>query len=142
MNLTFCELFALHDLAIRDTKSKVEPTPKAISHRGADIFGSKDNSTIGKRVTEFVLGCLRGEIRSNLQPMGQLLTSSAYAALLPTVWSLINDPTGASAQILEATVTHGMRTPSASAVKVDSITFVGKLLLVSNSQDLLVSLMS
>ena len=129
MNLAFCELFSLHGLAVKEAKSR--GLNRGASLRGADIFGVND-AALGDRITDFVLSCLRGGTQSQLYPMGQVLTSSAYTALLPTLWSLINNPITVPKPVLEALLSHGVRTPSTSAVKGDSVTFIGKLLLVGN----------
>lgn len=94
-----------------------------------------------QHVKEYVLRCLRGETKSISFPMGQPLTPAMYAALLPTLWWLLNNAqehvgstgeTDADANdVLKAVLEHAMRTGSASGAKRAATEFVADLVLVS-----------
>lgn len=61
----------------------------------------------------------------------------AYMALLPTIWSLLNQPSPNARQIssnvLRAMLEHATKTSSKSAVKKPTLEFVARLVLVSLS---------
>lgn len=85
------------------------------------------------RVSEYVIQLLHGDTVS-LQ-LRRSLTSTAYLALLPTVWALINTTASShqemSVSVLEATLEHAFKTPSKSALKKHTIGFVARIVLVS-----------
>lgn len=71
------------------------------------------------------------------QLIGHYLSPSSHAALLPTIWLLLNQSsqeasatqTGPS-DLLHATLDHAIKVSSVSAVKPLATEFVGRLLLV------------
>lgn len=79
-----------------------------------------------------------------IYPLGQAVGSSGYLALLPTIWSLLNydsreengemelddPPSRVSVQVWRAVTEHCSRTSAASATKMLSVEFVGRVLLV------------
>lgn len=72
------------------------------------------------------------QTRSIAHPMGQSLSATAYSAILPTIWSLLNSKNGSVRErVWAATVAHCSRTSTGSGVKKLSIEFVGRLVLVS-----------
>jgi pre-rRNA-processing protein IPI1 len=87
-----------------------------------------------ERVSEYVIQLLRGEALSGSQ-VGRLLTPAGYTALLPTIWSLLNQPLAnehqTSSDVLQAMLEHATKTSSNSVVKKLGIEFVARLALVS-----------
>lgn len=76
------------------------------------------------------------------QPMGQHLSASGYAALLPTIWSLLSDArdgrrmeqedvTLRRRQVWDAVLDHGSRASTTSAVKKLVVEFIGRVYVVS-----------
>lgn len=86
-----------------------------------------------ERVSEYVVKLLRGEPSSGMQ-LGRPLTPEAYIALLPSIWSLLNQPSlnekEMSAEVLQATLEHATKASPKSAVKKAAIEFVARLALV------------
>lgn len=63
------------------------------------------------------------------------LTLGAYSALLPTLWSLVNNVGGSSdggvgEEVAKVVVGHAMRIGSTGASKRATVEFVGRLMLV------------
>jgi pre-rRNA-processing protein IPI1 len=87
-----------------------------------------------EKVGKYVIQLLRGEASAGSQ-VGRPLTPAAYTALLPTIWSFINQPSPnqhqISSSVLQATLEHATKTSSKSATKKLGIEFVGRLILVS-----------
>ena len=87
-----------------------------------------------ERVREYIIQLLRGEALSGSQ-VGRLLTPAGYTALLPTIWSLLNQPLAdehlTSSDVLQAMLEHATKTSSNSIVKKLGIEFVARLALVS-----------
>lgn len=81
-------------------------------------------------VSDYVVRCLRGEVTSALNPMGQRLTLATYVAILPTLWSLLNDAEVASNTIWNALLEHATQISSNSALKKASIEFIARIVLV------------
>ncbi|KII93209.1 hypothetical protein PLICRDRAFT_101004 [Plicaturopsis crispa FD-325 SS-3] len=129
LNLIYCELTSLLVLGSWST-----PTTKArAKHRLAGA--SKADAALAlqtERVSEYVVQLLRGEASSGQLP--RPLTPAAYTALLPTIWSLLNNPTSnnrsLSHSVLQATVDHATRVSSSSALKKPTIEFVSRLALL------------
>ncbi|KAJ7630987.1 hypothetical protein FB45DRAFT_917132 [Roridomyces roridus] len=78
-------------------------------------------------VSNYVIQLLSGESLSTSQ-LGRPLTPSAYAALLPTIWALINNHS--EDDVLQAVIDHATRVSSKSAAKQATVEFVGRLILV------------
>jgi hypothetical protein len=86
-----------------------------------------------ERVSEHVIQLLRGECVPSSQ-LSRPLTLTAYTALLPTIWSLLNNPSAGqrhlSDDVLQAVVEHAIKTSSKSATKRATVEFVGRLVFV------------
>lgn len=68
------------------------------------------------------------QIVTAAHPMGQHLTATAYVALLPTIWSLLEE---GREDIWSAVVEHCERAGTTSGVKKVAVEFVARLTLVS-----------
>ena len=86
------------------------------------------------RVSEYVSRLLAGEANPS-DGLSRPLTLAAYSALLPTLWSLVNNLIGSSdgsvgEEIVQVIVDHAMRIGSTAASKRATVEFVGRLMLV------------
>lgn len=95
-------------------------------------------------VSNYVVHLLSGEPSSS-QPnaLCRHISTQAYIALMPTIWSLINNPSNGVAvpngidedgddtrSVLAAVLAHAMKCSSTSAVKRPAVEFVSRLVLV------------
>jgi len=82
-------------------------------------------------VSDYITKSLRGQNTS----IPSSLTADVYLALLPTIWTVINDPYPEPSShvngVLQALLEHASKTPSKSRTKHITIEFVARLLLVS-----------
>ena len=84
-------------------------------------------------MSDYVVQLLRGEASTG-NALARPVTPAAYSALLPTIWSLLNNEAGDSANagaVLRVVVEHAMKAGSTSLVKRCTIDFLGRLALVS-----------
>ncbi|KAF5313058.1 hypothetical protein D9619_003241 [Psilocybe cf. subviscida] len=138
-NLIFCELASLVVNAARNSASSSLQRRKA-RRTGACARspGQAAKTPIQTRqVMEYITRRLRGEPGSSAQ-IGAPISATAYRALLPTVWALINSSDGASSEdlqgsssVINAVLDHAMQVSSKSACKRPTIEFVGSLALLS-----------
>jgi pre-rRNA-processing protein IPI1 len=135
LNLIYCELTSLLALASSTrttTNSPTNPGKSRQAHTTRDSEGILPLQT--ERVSEYVIQLLRGEALSGSQ-VGRLLTPAGYTALLPTIWSLLNQPLvdkhPTYSNVLQAMLEHATKTSSNSVVKKLGIEFVARLVLVS-----------
>lgn len=89
------------------------------------------------RVSEYVSRLLAGEA-NEAGGLPRPLTLAAYSALLPTLWSLVNNVSESSngsvgKETVGVIVDHAMRVGSTSMTKQATVEFVGKLMLVQQS---------
>ncbi|KAJ7038093.1 hypothetical protein C8F04DRAFT_1326018 [Mycena alexandri] len=129
LNLMFCELTALLVLTSESTTSRGS---KRVVQKQRD---SKDSLQVQtERVGDHVVQLLQGESLSATQ-LGRPLTSAAYTALLPTIWSLINNANpnllDVSTSVLQATIEHARKVSSKSALKQTTIEFLARLVLLN-----------
>lgn len=86
-----------------------------------------------ERVSDYVIHLLNGESLSTSQ-LARPLAQSAYMALLPTIWALINNANShlheVSKDVLQATIEHASRVSSKSASKQATIEFIARVVLV------------
>jgi pre-rRNA-processing protein IPI1 len=135
LNLIYCQLTSLLVLA-SDSRSTNNSRASRGKYRQTAIAQASKGvlSLQAERVSEYVIQLLRGEVLLGSQ-VGRPLTPAAYTALLPTIWSLLNQPLPNERQIssavLQATLEHATKTSSNSAVKKLGIEFVARLVLVS-----------
>ena len=134
LNLIYCELTSL--LVLASTKNSRTSRGKSRQTQVAFQASEAVLSLQAERVSEYVIQLLRGEASSRSQ-LGRPLTPMAYTALLPTVWSLLNQPSPNERQIssvvLQTMLEHAINTSSNSAVKKLGIEFVARLVLVSHA---------
>lgn len=88
-------------------------------------------------VSNYVLQLLSGEPMSGSQ-LGRTLSPAAYVSLLPAIWALLNNTSSAHHQstsnaILNAVISHSIKTPSKSVLKPFTIEFVARLVLVHST---------
>ena len=143
LNLIFCELASL--LMLGDSSGQ-----ESHSYTGTDVGRAKSKHVPGRsdrtvpvhirRVQDYVVGLLRGEstVSSGVQPtLSRPISPTAYIALLPTIWALINsegtDALDSEESILSAVIEHAIKVSSGSAIKRHTIEFVGRLILVRRS---------
>ena len=85
------------------------------------------------RVSEYVSHLLAGEANAS-DGLSRSLTLATYSALLPTLWSLVNNVGGSSGgageEMVKVVVDHAMRIGSTGASKRATVEFVGRLILV------------
>lgn len=137
LNVIFCELTSLLVLASQNTvhsRPNRSGKPKRAPGGSSLIRDVEDKLSIQTlRVGEYIVQLLLGEPVSSSQ-LGRPLTPAAYLALLPTVWSLLNNPIAGdhnvARNVLQATLDHASRTSSKSALKPLTIEFVSRLVLV------------
>jgi len=133
LNLIYCELTSL--LALTSyPRTTNNPRANRGKSRQSQIATQASEGVLSLRVREYVIQLLRGETLSGSQ-IGRTLTPTSYSALLPTIWSLLNQPSATehsiSSDVLRATLEHATKTSSNSAVKKLGIEFVARLALVS-----------
>ncbi|KAI4528833.1 hypothetical protein K525DRAFT_284356 [Schizophyllum commune Loenen D] len=117
LNLYYCELASLIALATGpDAASQTRPPKK------------KDTLTAQtERVRTYIIQVLHGEPVAG-QQLARALSPSAYTALLPTVWSLLNAPE--ADDVLAALLDHAISVPSKTPLKLPTVAFVGRLVLL------------
>lgn len=134
LNLIFCELTSLLTL------HHAEPPSFNSCSRNYNSKGKaaqKSNSVTSlplDRVSEYVSRLLAGEVNA-ADGLARPLTLAAYSALLPTLWSLVNNVGGSSGgsmgeEMVRIVVDHAMRIGSTGASKRATVEFVGRLMLV------------
>ncbi|KAJ6575217.1 hypothetical protein B0H19DRAFT_1127709 [Mycena capillaripes] len=126
LNLMFCELTSLLVLTSESMPNR----------RGKQLAPGKSKDSLQvqtERVSEHVVQLLRGESLSTSQ-LGRPLTPTAYSALLPTIWSLVNNANpslrAVSSEVLRATVEHASKVSSKSALKQITIEFIARIVLL------------
>lgn len=134
LNLIFCELTSL--LTLRNAEL-LPPNPGSRNHKSKEKSIQKSISVASlpvDRVKQYVSRLLAGEA-SGADGLARPLTLDAYSALLPTLWSLVNNVGGSSGggvgeETVEVVVDHAMRIGSMGASKRATVEFVGRLMLV------------
>ncbi|KAF7320428.1 Ipi1-N domain-containing protein [Mycena kentingensis (nom. inval.)] len=125
LNLIYCELSSLVVLTAAGISTR--PSKRAAA-RGKDTTLQQT-----ERVSAYVIQLLRGEATGSSQ-LGRPLTPDAYLALLPTIWSLVNNPDPdarhMARDVILAVIDHGRKVPSKSAVKQMTLEFVARILLL------------
>ncbi|KAJ6503434.1 hypothetical protein C8R47DRAFT_1250354 [Mycena vitilis] len=127
LNLVFCELTSLLVLTSESAPNR-RGKPATLGH-------SKDSLQVQtERVSDHVMQLLLGESLSTSQ-LGRPLTSATYSALLPTIWSLINNANPnlrtVSSEVLRATIEHATKVSSKSALKQIAIEFIARVVLLN-----------
>ncbi|KAJ7619125.1 hypothetical protein DFH06DRAFT_1235406 [Mycena polygramma] len=127
LNLVFCELTSLLVLTSESAPNR-RGKPATFGH-------SKDSLQVQtERVSDHVVQLLKGESLSTSQ-LGRPLTSATYSALLPTIWSLINNANPnlrtVSSEVLRATIEHATKVSSKSALKQITVEFIARVVLLN-----------
>ncbi|GAA5978943.1 hypothetical protein JCM11641_000101 [Rhodosporidiobolus odoratus] len=111
LNLKFAEMSSLLVLSLDGVvgeeggKKKGKKSASSSSRRQEGI-----EEVVGGRVQEWVVGLVSGSLTTPHHPLGLPLPSASYAALEPTLWSLLNQPDPARAnQVWEAVLGHSVR---------------------------------
>ncbi|KAG6845775.1 hypothetical protein H0H87_003829 [Tephrocybe sp. NHM501043] len=138
LNLIFCELTSL--LVLITTAEASRPMRRGKSRQMNNLATGnklKNSLTIQtQRVSDYILQLLGGGSAAGSQ-LGRTLTPTAYVSLLPAIWALLNNTAGSpqhqstASAILNATITHSIKTSSKSALKRLTIEFVARLVLLS-----------
>lgn len=110
----------------------------ALSHGGAMV--SNKVAAQLERVAQYVVAVLKGEVTSASQPVASLLTPASYAALLPTVWSLLSRSFAPAADasafkgpvVFDALLDHFASLGAGSESKALGFVFVARTCLVSS----------
>ncbi|KAG6819451.1 hypothetical protein H0H93_011800, partial [Arthromyces matolae] len=140
LNLIFCELTSLLLLATNAEASRLKRRGKTRQTNNGSNFNKGNNQlTIQtQRVSEYILQILGGQAAGGTQ-LGRALTPAAYVSLLPAIWGLMNNITTSSTQqestksaILDAVISHSLKTSSKSSLKRVTIEFVARLVLLSS----------
>jgi pre-rRNA-processing protein IPI1 len=129
LNLIYCELTSL--LILTSDTASIRRDKRTV--QGQE--GSKNSlQSQTERVSDYVVELLNGASLSTSQ-LGRPLTQSAYTALLPTIWSLINNANpnlrDVSSDVLQATIDHASRVSSKAASKQVTVEFIARIILVS-----------
>jgi pre-rRNA-processing protein IPI1 len=125
------------------TLHHAEPLPsnaRSQKHKPKERSIQKPTSVVSlplNRVSEYVYTLLAGGANP-ADGLSRALTLAAYCALLPTLWSLVNNigqGSGGSVgvEMVKAAVDHAMRIGSTGASKRATVEFVGRLMLVKRS---------
>jgi pre-rRNA-processing protein IPI1 len=137
LNLAFCELTSLLTLRHAEPQSSDlrfgnrKPKEKCIQRSNSVVSLPLD------RVSGYVSRLLEGE--ANIaNGLSRPLTLPVYTALLPTLWSLVNNVSGGSGgsvgeETVRVVVDHATRIGSMGASKRATVEFVGRLMLVRRS---------
>ncbi|CAL1695440.1 unnamed protein product [Somion occarium] len=139
LNITYCELTSLLLL--------VSPTPEHVS-TSRSSNGKRPASTPTHltslqvdRVHDYVVRLLRGEPPSGSvqATLPRPIAPSVYSALLPTIWALINhaalERSQDSESLLVAVIEHAIKVSSTSAVKIHTLDFLGRLILLNTTPE-------
>ena len=130
LNIMYCELTSLLVLISND-----RPIGKSRGNSRANSTHKFNGALLvqAQRVSGYVIELLRGEPAAGSSQLGRPLSFDTYSALLPTIWSLVNQGSPTSGDIFQATLNHAIKTSSKSAVKSSTIEFVARIALVSYS---------
>ncbi|KAK7058896.1 rRNA processing protein [Paramarasmius palmivorus] len=122
LNLHYCDMVS-HLVSAMQAKADAS-TKKAKGTRATLSKNLDDQMT---RVRDYVLQVLGGT-----QTNTTSLTSTAYASLLPTIWSFINvaHTNNEKTTVFQMTLEHATRLTSKSAMKRCSSDFIARLILV------------
>ncbi|GAA6039721.1 hypothetical protein JCM8097_001370 [Rhodosporidiobolus ruineniae] len=110
LNLRFAELSSLLVLSEGEEKAKGKGKEKGGAGEREREKREGVERVLGERVQEWVVTALRGELTSPTCPLGLPLPPAAFAALEPTLWSLLNQPDLARAgEVWSAVLDAGVR---------------------------------
>ncbi|KAF9015275.1 hypothetical protein BDQ17DRAFT_30792 [Cyathus striatus] len=129
LNLIYCELHSL--MLIRENEQNRKMRQGANRPRPL-AYTPKAQVTLHKTaVSMYITKLLLGEGTSQV---AQPISFITYTELLPTIWAFINNPTtaeyGQGSDVLKAMLDHALRAPVRSNVKMITVEFVGRLILL------------
>ncbi|KAG0708942.1 hypothetical protein DFH29DRAFT_889805 [Suillus ampliporus] len=148
LNVIYCELTALLVLVsfrrqLGDISRKTRSQTPRLSASSSQVKHEGKLALQAGLVRTYVTRLLLGEDNSSAQ-ISRPLIPTMYTALLPTIWALLNQPKEShmrtqdeahSHTVLSATLDHAIRTTSSSAVKVLTVEFVARILLLETETD-------
>lgn len=132
LSVIYCELASLLVLVSCQSGTRgMHQGNRFRAPRQKSLSSLKSHLLQADLVKSYVIRLLQGDGGSGAQ-LPRPISSVVYTALLPTIWALLNrqQPEKEASSVLAATLDHAMRTTSGSAVKRQTIEFVGRLLLV------------
>ncbi|KAH7911965.1 hypothetical protein BJ138DRAFT_1005493 [Hygrophoropsis aurantiaca] len=143
LNVIYCELTSLLVLATsrprRQATNHLRPARKTLSSDSSSdtIVHDAKLSAQAEHVRSYVIRllCGKGDLGAQLP---RPLTSAMYMALLPTVWTLLNQRLGTDCSDSSVTITlleHAIRTSSSSANKRLTIEFVARIALLEKEKE-------
>lgn len=145
LNVVYCELTSLVVLVSSWRSSegggREDTRTSSLSQRASLKPTKAAKSDIRTElVCAYIIRVLNGEGEGGAL-LPRPLTPSAYVALLPSVWALLNRAPGISSDledvpssVLSAILDHAVRTTSGSAVKRLTVEFVARLLLLQGER--------
>lgn len=133
LNLTFCELTSLITLHYAEPLSSNPRSRNKSKEKNIQVSNSVASLPLD-RVSQYVSRLLAGEANV-ANGLSRPLALASYSALLPTLWSLMNNIGGSSdggmgEETVKVIVDHAMRIGSTGASKQATVGFVGRLMLV------------
>ncbi|GAA6007619.1 hypothetical protein JCM10207_006411 [Rhodosporidiobolus poonsookiae] len=119
LNLQFAELSSLLVLAEADAgERRAEKKGKGKAGEREREKRERVEEVVGGRVMEWVVAALKGELTTPTHPLGLPLPASAYAALEPTLWALLNQPDAARAkEVWDAVLVHSSKSAGAGGAE-------------------------
>ncbi|KAG6884745.1 hypothetical protein C0993_008535 [Termitomyces sp. T159_Od127] len=137
LNLIFSELTSLLVLATNADNPRIRRSGKTRQAHDS-TSGNRFHNSVSmqtEHVSKYILQLLGGVPMSGSQ-LGRTLSPAAYISLLPAIWALLNNTSSAhhqstSNEILNAVISHSIKTSSKSALKRPTIEFVARLALLS-----------
>ncbi|KZP31318.1 hypothetical protein FIBSPDRAFT_945334 [Athelia psychrophila] len=133
LNLIYCELTSLLILA---SNARLISRPNRGKGRQTQTLSQTQEGVLSLQVgraCEYVTQLLRGEA-STASQISRPIPNAAYRALLPIIWSLLNQTSlndqRVAAGVLEAALEHATTVSSISAVKKSSVEFLARLVLL------------
>ena len=141
LNLIFCELSSFLLLVSQRTTTHQSPsrnTPRPTRSNHSESTNTSARAVQSRqieRVSAYIVQLLQGQNPAPSQSLPRPITPQAYIALLPTIWSLVNDRRSdvsdhPSSLIFSVVVDHAIKASSTSSVKRHTVDFIGRLLLV------------
>jgi len=142
LNLIYCELTSFLVLASSSGDHQAQHPRRKRSHRRKDANATSATSSPPlqvSRVSDYVVKLLQGESLSgpSQTSLARPITSTAYSALLPTIWSLLSSPSQeeTSGEVLRVVVEHAIKASSSSVVKRSTVDFLARLILLEREAE-------
>ncbi|KAK4052557.1 rRNA processing protein [Microbotryomycetes sp. JL221] len=144
LNMTFSSLVSLLAFDVEPTTTRQSSTTSKTKQRKLDETSLKVRVMIDN-VREWTDEVLRGKITSKKHPLGLALTPSAYIALEPTLWSLLNQSSNSTRLSIQETdqrtktlwstiIDHFVKSNSTSEVKKIAFKFISTIIVTTFDQ--------